>query len=189
MSRPNQDTGPVTTGYSLGYNPVFFFQRLVLSKIHSTLVTHTATRRTSLPGQFLAVVVASLAAITANVILYFILERFFGVDFIAPEQFPLPDVSPLPVTDVIIFSFVFCAGASLIFMMVVNISRQPARLFSAISIIFLVISCFLPLRIPTPPVPMLTKLSLVSMHILGAVVLVPLLIFIGLPRNNEAEKI
>jgi len=48
---------------------------------------------------------------------------------------------------------------------------------------WLIVSIILPFRIPTPPVPMSTKWSLVSMHILGAAVLVPLLVVIGLPKN------
>jgi hypothetical protein len=51
----------------------------------------------------------------------------------------------------------------------------------------LLLSFLLPLRIPTPPVPIATKYSLVAMHILGAAVLVPLLIVIGLPRNGEVK--
>jgi hypothetical protein len=64
---------------------------------------------------------------------------------------------------------------------------RPARVFAIISLIVLVVSCYLPLRIPTPPIPMATKLSLVSMHILGAAVLVPLLISIGLPRRGNED--
>lgn len=134
--------------------------------------------------QLLATIISSAAAITANVALYFILKNFFGVDFIAPEQYPLPEVSPLPYTDVIIFSAIFSVGASLVFLVVANTVRKPAQVFAAISFIVLVASCLLPLRIPTPPIPMSTKLALVSMHILGAAVIVPLLICIGLPKKT-----
>ena len=143
----------------------------------------------SLSRQLLAVLIASLAATTANVILYFLLKNLLGVKFIAPEQFPHPEVSPLPVSDVIIFSAVFSIGAGLVFLIVANTVRRPAQVYSIISVIVLVLSCFLPLRIPTPPVPMLTKLSLISMHILGAVVLVPLFIIIGLPQKTKETEI
>lgn len=136
-----------------------------------------------LSRQFLAILIASTAAILANVILYFILKNLFGVKFVAPEQFPPPEVSPLPASDVVIFSAIFSIGASLIFLIVANTVRKPAQVFAVISLIVLGISFLLPLRIPTPLVPMATKYALVSMHILGALVLVPLLIVIGLPKR------
>lgn len=140
-----------------------------------------------LPRQFLAIVISSAAAIIANVILYFILQNVFGVKFIAPEQLPSPEVSPLPFTDVILFSAIFSAGASIVFLLVANMVRRPAPAFVTISVIVLVASFLLPLRIPTPPIPMSTKLALVSMHILGAAVLVPLLIRIGLSRKTDKQ--
>jgi hypothetical protein len=140
-----------------------------------------------LSKQLFAVIISTVAAITANVILYFFFKNLVGIEFIAPEQYPPPEVSPLPVTDVIIFSTLFSAGAALIFLFVANTVRKPAQVFVAISIIVLVGSFYLPLRIPTPPVPMSTKLALASMHILGAVVLVPLLVGIGL--SNRINKL
>lgn len=136
----------------------------------------------SLPGQLFAIILASLAAIVANVLLYFLLKNLLGINFIAPEQFPPPEVSPLPVTDVIIFSAVFCAWAGIVFLIVANTTSKPAAFFTAISFVVLVLSCILPLLMPSPPIPISTELALVSMHILGAAVLVPLLITFGLRR-------
>ncbi len=76
-------------------------------------------------------------------------------------------------------------GASLVFLIVANTARRPTQVFVLICTIVLVMSLFLPLRIPTPPVPMSTKYSLLGMHILGAAVLVPLLIAIGVPINSS----
>jgi len=143
----------------------------------------------SLTRQFLAIIISSVAAIIANVLLYFILENPLGVNFIAPNQFPPPEVSPLPVTDVIIFSTVFSIGAGLVFLAVANLVRNPAKVFAVLSFIVLVASFYLPLRIPTPPIPTATKLALVGMHILGAAVLVPLLIIIGIPRRAESSAV
>ena len=140
-----------------------------------------------LPRQLLAIVIASLAATMANIVLSLILKGFFGVPFVVPEHFPPPELSPLPASDVVIFSLIFSAGGCLVFLVVANTARRPARLFIGISLSVLVISFLLPLRIPTPPVNMTTKLSLVGMHILGAVVLVPLLIKIGMTREVANE--
>lgn len=160
-----------------------------MSQTQSDAPSFSLPLTSSLPRQLLAVLLASFTATAANVILYFILKNLIGVEFIAPEQFPPPEVSPLPVTDVIIFSVVFSAGAGLVFLIVANTARRPAHVFSIISVMVLILSCFLPLKIPTPPIPMLTRLSLVSMHILGAVVLVPLIIIIGLPQKTKDDEI
>ena len=87
-------------------------------------------------------------------------------------------------SDVFLFSAIFCAGAGLVFMVVANTARQPARAFAIIYFIVLVLSCFLPLRIPTKPIPMATNYALISMHVLGGLVLVPLLIHLGLPARG-----
>jgi hypothetical protein len=137
-----------------------------------------------LPRQFLAIVVGSISAIVANVAYYFILREIIGIEFLAPEQFPPPEVSPLPATDVVIFSFIFCAGASKLFLILANLVRRPALIFVTISVVVLVLSLFLPFFMPTPPIPVSTELSLASMHILGAAVLVPIIVTIGLPINQ-----
>lgn len=116
--------------------------------------------------------------------MYYLLKDF-GVPFVAPEQNPSLEVSPLPVSNVVLFSAIFCAGAGLVFLVVANTARRPARVFAAISLVVLVLSCFLPLRIPTPPVPMATKCALASMYVLGALVLVPLLIRLGRPARGS----
>jgi hypothetical protein len=137
----------------------------------------------NLVRQLLACAVAWLAATVANVGLYFGLRDLAGVPFVAPEGLPSLEVVPLPYTDVIIFSGVFSVGASLVFLGVANLTRRPALIFTVISVVVLVLSFLLPLMIPL--VPLSTKLGLVAMHILGAAVLVPLLIVIGLPRTGR----
>jgi hypothetical protein len=141
----------------------------------------------SITRQLLATIIASTAAVLANVAFYFILQNLFGVEFVAPKQFPPPEVSPLPVTDVILFSAIFSVGASFVFLVVANTARKPAQVFATISVLVLIASFLLPLRIPTPPVPLATKLALVGMHVVGAVVIVPLLISLGLPKKGQVS--
>lgn len=148
----------------------------------------SARKPANLSRQLLAIVAASISAIVANVIFYFILKNFAGVEFIAPSESQSLEVSPLPYTDVIIFSIVFCMGASFVFLITANTARRPAVVFVGISAVVLIISLFLPLMIPTPPIPMATKLSLAAMHIVGAGVLIPMLVVIGLPKNPEGHE-
>jgi hypothetical protein len=62
-----------------------------------------------------------------------------------------------------------------------------------ICVVVLILSLFMPFMIPTPPVPMATKIVMASMHVLGAGLLVPILIVVGLPAKGddrlEAEQI
>jgi hypothetical protein len=137
-----------------------------------------------LSRQLLAIIFGSISAIVVNVVYYFILRDIVGIEFIAPEQFPPPEISPLPASDVAVFSTIYCVGASIFFLILANTVRRPALVFVTTSLVVLVLSLFLPLFMPTPPIPISTELSLASMHIVGAAVLIPLLVVIGLPIKS-----
>jgi len=138
--------------------------------------------------QILAIVIGTIAAIIANVIFYLLVTGLLGTPMVAPEQFPPPELSPIPVTDVVLFSIIFSFGAGLVFLLVANLSRRPAQIYLGICLAVLIISLFLPFMMPTPPVPISTPIVLASMHVLGAAVLVPIIIKIGLPLRQEHQK-
>lgn len=140
-----------------------------------------------LARQLLAILIGSISAIAANVIFYLLATELLGIPMVALSGVPSPELSPLPVTDVLIFGAVFSFGASLVFLIVANISRRPAQVYLVICLVVLILSLFMPLMIPTPPVPMSTKLVLASMHVLGAAVLVPILIAVGLPSKGDDQ--
>jgi len=134
-----------------------------------------------LTRQLLAILVGSISAIVANVIFYLVVTELFGIPVVAP-----PELSLIPVSDVVLFSAIFSFGASLVFLIVSNISRKPAQVYLAISLVVLVVSLFLPFMMPRPPVPISTPIVLASMHVLGAAVLVSILIIMGLtPKVND----
>jgi hypothetical protein len=135
----------------------------------------------SLPRQLLAILLGFISAAAANVIFYLLVTGLLGVPMVAPEQFPPPELSLIPVTDVILFSFIFSLGAGVVFLVVANLSRRPAPVYLGISLVVLVISLFLPFRMPRPSVPISTPVVLASMHVIGAALLVPILIAVGLP--------
>jgi hypothetical protein len=139
--------------------------------------------------QLLAIGIGSIAAIAANVVYYLLASELLDIPMVAPSEDPLEKLSPLPVTDVIIFSLVFSIGASIIFLVTANFSPRPAQVYVGLCVVVLILSLFMPLMIPTPPVPMATKFVLASMHVLGAAVLVPILIALGLPPKKERSAI
>ena len=57
--------------------------------------------------------------------------------------------------------------------------------YLAISAAVLLISILLPLKIPTPPVPVSSKYSLVIMHIIGAFVVVGFLMALCQPERQS----
>ena len=149
--------------------------------IHEPKAEVQATKDTS--GRLVwAGPLAVAAATLAKVLCYYFVTRVLQITMVFPEQFPPPEVTPLPVTDVVLFSFIFGAGAVIIFWLVAQSSRRPTRTYLAISTFVLLISIFLPLKIPTPPVPTSSKWSLIMMHIIGAVVIVGVLLALCPPR-------
>lgn len=129
-----------------------------------------------------AIPFATAIATAANVVFYYFVTRFLREPLLFPEQFPPPETSPMPVMDVVIFSVIFSVGAGIVFVLVANFSQRPIKNFLIVSITVLLISLLLPLKAPTPPVTMAAKLTLVAMHIIGAISVVGPLI--GLSRRS-----
>lgn len=123
---------------------------------------------------------ATAVAVTANVIFYFIITRWFHVGLRFPSGTPGHTLSAtLPVGDIVLFSVIFALGAGVVFVIVAQSARRPIRTYLMIATAVLLFSFSLPLRIPTPPVAMIDKLSLVVMHIIGAIAVVSVLVGLG----------
>jgi len=122
---------------------------------------------------------AMAAATAANVIFYTVLTRLLGESLLMKSQFPPPVVSPMGVGEVILFSVIWSLGAGLVYAFLCAVANRPDRTFIIISAIVLFVSFGLPLMIPTPPVAMSAKYSLVMMHIIGSVVVVGFLVGLG----------
>ncbi len=127
--------------------------------------------------------VAVAAATFANVIFYIILTKWLGEPLLMIEQFPPPTLTPMDLSSVILFSIIFSLGASFVYVFLSVVTQRPERNFIIISAVVLLASIVLPLGIPTPPVAISAKLSLVAMHIIGAVVVVGLLVGLGRKRS------
>ncbi len=122
------------------------------------------------------------AAMAANVIFYFILTEWIGEPLLMKAQFPPPIVTPMGVDEVILFSLIISLGAGLVYAFLCAVTSKPEQTFILVSAVVLLVSFALPLMIPTPPVAMSAKYSLVIMHIIGAVVVVGMLVGLGRKR-------
>jgi len=123
------------------------------------------------------------AGIIPNVIFYYIVSRLLREPLLVPEQFPPPDAVPLLVGDVVLFSIIFALGAGMVFALVAHFSQRPIKTYLIISTTVLILSFALPLKAPTPPVTMPAKLTLLAMHVIGAIAVVGTMI--GLARQKK----
>jgi len=133
---------------------------------------------------------ATAVAVTANVIFYFIITRWLHIDLLIggeeAERWWQPPVGDsetvlwqMPVSDIILFSVVFASAAGVVFVIVSQMAQRPIRTYLKIVTVALFFSFIPPLSAPSPPVEMIVKLSLVTMHIIGAIAVVGVLIGLG----------
>lgn len=142
-----------------------------------------APQKVPIERRRLWVIPLSMAAATAaNVIFYFILTEWIGEPLLMLEQFPSQMVTPMGVDEVILFSVIWSLGAGLVYAFLCAVTNRSERTFIIVSAVVLLASFTLPLMMPTPPVAMSAKYSLIMMHIIGAVVSVGSLVGLGKKR-------
>jgi presenilin-like A22 family membrane protease len=123
---------------------------------------------------------ATAVAVTANITFYTIITRWFHIGLRFPSDTPERSLSAtMAVGDVVLFSVIFALGAGFVFVIVTQSARRPIRTYLMIATAVLFVSFLLPLKIPSPPVAMIDKLSLVAMHIIGAIAVVGVLVGLG----------
>jgi quinol monooxygenase YgiN len=131
--------------------------------------------------QLAAAVIASLAAISANILFFLVLKYILKANLAVPDWFSALNIGPDALKYMTLVSTIFSIGASIVFLIIANRAEQPGLHFVEFSLIVLVISLYLTLNFATPTAHTTTMLILASMQILGVAVLVPLLIYVGLP--------
>ena len=107
-----------------------------------------------------------LAAI-GNVVLYLIVTGPLGQPLLMPAESPPPELVPLGMIDVVLFSAVLGVGAVVVYSVIRAFSARPLRVFAVVGLAALVVSFLLPAAIPSPPVEWAAKLVLMAMHVLG----------------------
>ncbi|MCL4265683.1 MAG: hypothetical protein KJ069_20895 [Anaerolineae bacterium] len=96
---------------------------------------------------------ATAVATTANVILYFIITRWFHIDILIggeeAEFWWQPPVGnsetilwQLPVSDIILFSVVFASAAGIVFVIVPQLAQRPIRTYLKIATVALFLSLY-----------------------------------------------
>jgi len=153
-------------------------------KTEESIQDNSFDDRSAMNRLWWVVLIAVVAATIANVILYFILTRWLGEPLLMLDRLPPPaqPLVPMPVGEVILFSVIWALGAALVYALLIAVTARPDRNFIIVSAVVLLASFALPLKMPTPPIAMSAKLSLIAMHIIGAIVVVPILV--GLGRNH-----
>jgi hypothetical protein len=129
---------------------------------------------------------ATAVAALANVIFYYMVIEIFNFPMMFFDETRETLTDPLvrmPVFEVILFSGIFGTSAGLVFVLVTHVLGRPIRTYLIIAGTVLLLSFLLPLKIPTPPVAMEDKLSLVTMHVIGAIAVVGVLVGLGRKRK------
>jgi heme A synthase len=124
----------------------------------------------------------------ANLVFFFFITSVIEKALLFPNQFPPPELSPLGIADVVMFSVIFSAGAGLVFAVIAKVSSRAVPTFLIVSLVVLFLSLALPLSIPSPPVAMSAKLYLVAMHVIGAIVVVGTLILLGSGGKGRTDR-
>ena len=105
-----------------------------------------------------------------------------GISFILALQ-PGAAATPLPAAMVFVESVIPALVAAVLLALLVKFTARPVLIFQIISAVFLLVSFGTPLAVPADT---LTKLGLISLHIVAAVVIVNLLT--ALAREKESSR-
>jgi hypothetical protein len=119
---------------------------------------------------------AIMVATIANVLFYYILSDVLNVALFIPDETGSGGTVALTVSNVIFMSVVFSLGAGIVFLIIAAFSPHPIRWFVIISMIVLVLSFALPLMLSSDQVTLETKIILMAMHVLGAILVVGIII-------------
>ena len=134
--------------------------------------------------RLLWVVSAAVAAATlANVIFYFILTIWIGEPLLMAGEDRPPVMAPMDVWEVVLVSIIFASAASFVYVILILLTQRPERNFIIVSAVILLVSFVPLLGVPNSPVAFSARLSLVAMHIIGAIVVVGLLVGLGRKRS------
>ena len=130
--------------------------------------------------RLLWVVPAAVAAATlANVIFYFILTQWIGEPLLMAGENRPSVMAPMDVWEVVLVSIIFASAASFVYLILILLTQRPERNFIIVSAAVLLVS-FVPLiGVPNSPVALSARLGLITMHIIGAVVVVGVLAGLG----------
>jgi len=118
---------------------------------------------------------------SAGTLLFYFITRALGARYFAALGGPGQPAGMLPISFIVIPVAAAAAGASLLFALLLKISRAPLPPFLSISVMALLISFGGPLSL-TGTTPLSTKLLLAAMQILAAVMIVAGIL--GFSRKN-----
>jgi len=139
--------------------------------------TAIPTERIALGRLWWASLLAGIAAIVANVVVYFIASAAGAI----PQSVLIPGMNqPITVVLVILNSFVPAILAAVLLALLNRFTRRPVRIFRIIAAVLLVLSFANPLTLPGAPLAMILALDL--MHIVAAAIIVGVLTTVPVKR-------
>jgi len=125
---------------------------------------------------------AAIVAGAANLVVFAFEKAALGISFTLAMQ-PGAAAAPLPAAMVFVESVIPALAAAVLLALLVKFTARPVLIFQIVSAVFLLMSFGGPLAVPADT---LTKLGLISLHIVAAVVIVGLLT--TLAREKESSR-
>jgi hypothetical protein len=115
---------------------------------------------------------AGALAIAANLLVYTLVPAISGISLDIPVMGPGSPVGPLPFSMVIVATALPTAGATLFLAILTRYSEHPVTIFRIVAGVLLLLSFGAPLSLP---VSLGVRMTLASMHVLTAAIIVALL--------------
>ena len=112
--------------------------------------------------------IAAVAASIANLVVYFLAPRLFNFSLEIPLMGPGSEIQPLPFFMVIFATIAATIGATILLAALNRFTARPVTIFRVIAVVLLVLSFGAPFSLP---VPLNVQLTLLSMHIITAAVI------------------
>jgi len=127
---------------------------------------------------------AVVLAVIANVIVWLIATGPLGEPLLMCSDCSAtpPELSPMDMGDPILFSTLFGVAAAVVYAVISVMAARPLRVFATMATAALLVSLALPSMIPSPPVELSAKLTLIAMHLVGYAVILAT-VWVGVRRG------
>jgi predicted Na+-dependent transporter len=136
----------------------------------SEIIRSTKRGKESKTGRLLARGLAAvLLAIVANLFVYFLVPALFNMPLDIPIMGPGTPVQRLPIAMVVFVTILLTTGAIILLAALNRFTSHPENVFRIIAVLFLLLSFAAPFSLP---VSTGIRLTLASMHILTAAIIV-----------------
>ncbi len=122
-------------------------------------------------------IIATIAAIIGNVLVFYASAALQGEPLLAPDPRGAGQMQAVVIVAPILLTAIGSIGATLVFAIIKRFTRRPVLVFSIVALVVLALS-YLPLLLPLG-LPSATVIAFAIMHLVAAGIVVPVVITMG----------